>query len=75
MFEEANTIVIGAWEGVAIGRQETLDGQAVNRRHVYVNTADGQAYELILEAPLAQWQEQLPTLEGILSSIQFAMSE
>jgi hypothetical protein len=75
VFEEANTIVIGDWEAVAIGMQEAIDGQTVNRRYIYINTADGQAYQLILEAPVDQWEEQLPTLEGILASVRFAASE
>jgi hypothetical protein len=75
IFEEANTIVINSWEGVAIGMQEAVDGQTVNRRYIYINTTDGQAYQLILEAPVDQWGEHLPTLEGILSSVQFATSE
>jgi hypothetical protein len=75
VFEEAGTLLIGEWEATTIGLQENIDGQTVNRRYVYITAPDGQAYELILEAPVDQWEEHLPTLEGILASLQFAASE
>jgi hypothetical protein len=72
VIEEANTVLIGDLEATLIGLQETVAETTLNRRYVYLSGAGGQVYQLILEAPVDQWEEHLPTLEGILASVTLA---
>jgi hypothetical protein len=70
LFEAATTIEVGTQTAIAVGVQESIGDQVINRRYVFLNTTDGEAYEFILEAPIEQWDEQVQLLEGILASLQ-----
>jgi predicted RNA binding protein with dsRBD fold (UPF0201 family) len=70
LFEAATMIQVGTQTGVAVGIQETFGDQTINRRYLFINPGAGEAYQFILEAPAAQWDEQVPLLEGTLASVQ-----
>ncbi len=74
LFEAATTIQVGTQTGVAVGIQETFGEQTINRRYILINIGAGEAFQFILEAPMAEWNEQIPLLEGLLASVQIEPS-